>query len=314
MEENLLITYHENDKQAAGYDLGLLGESFTGFNDVFKELFTISKIQGDLVLRTTKISQGSIDVQNIVDVVINGTPFSSVSDLLDFLRVADQQLYQEASNFFNAIGNGHKAVNDFFKEYEFSGAVVSGLVSGFIVSAVEWSGLQKKRVTTEDSAGNQISETTARKLRTLVLGGKFKRALKPISENSVSKVALASHSVKKVVTNISEVELGNYLPDDEEILPQLVNGTVIQLVGEIQALQSTKGETVKFKAAEIEKKFQLLTAYPADGKQTEDYKDFYKKQVILTAEVFRKTLYKKPELIIQDIKLSQDELFHVNSY
>lgn len=317
MNENLLIKYIEQDNEGPGFDLGLLGESFTGFNDVFKELFEISQIQGDLVLRTTKISEGSIDVVNLVQVVISHSPFKDPRDLLDFLQIVDATLYQQASNFFNAIGNGHKTVNDFFREYEFSGSVVSGSVGGIISGLVvlyfpkmiAWSGLQKSQLTTENEGGEKISERSAKKLQNMVASGKYKKALKPLSENGVSSVKIVALKSGQAQVVIDEAQLEKYLPEEEKILPELQNGNIINLTGQILALQSTRGETLKFEASGIEPKYKLLTAHPGEDKKTEDYKDFYKKLVNIKAEVYRKSLYQRPELIIQAIETSQTELF-----
>lgn len=313
MDENFFIKYTEQENDQIGYDLGLLGESFVGFNDVFKELFEISNIQGDFNFRTTKITEGSIDVANVVEVVLNASPFDSPKELLDFLQIVDAQLHQQASSFFHAFGNAHKSVNDFFKEYEFTGQVLSGLISGLTVlylpKMVSWAGLQKNQITTEDPRGNRIPEHYATKLQRMVKTGKYKKALKPLSESGIKSVALSSSGKNYIQTIIDEESLENYLPEEEKILPDFENGMEVKLTGEILALQSTRGEKIKFKAHGIEQRFQLLTAHPGDDKKTEDYKDFYKKNVNLTAEIYRNSLYKKPEIIIKSIELSQMELF-----
>ncbi len=309
MNENLLIKYIESGENQPGYDLGLLGESFSGFNDVFKELFEISQIQGELVLRTTRISEGSIDVVNLVHVLFEHSPFKDPKDLMEFLQVADATLHQHASNFFNAFGNGHKSVNDYFRENQFDNSVVTGLVVLYFPKMLKWAGKQKQRLTTADDSGNEISERQAKKLKQMVSNGRYKKALKPLSENSISSVKVMALSKSESQVVIDDRELENYLPEDEKILPEFENGMIINLTGQILALQSTRGEKLKFEAVEIDPRYKLLTAHPPDGKQTEDFMQFYKKQVNITAEVYRKTLYKRPEIIISNIELTQGELF-----
>lgn len=317
MDPNLLIKYTEQDDGQAGYDLGLLGESFSGFNDVFKELFEISQIQGDLIVRTARIEEGSIDVCNLIQVIVAESPFKDPKDLMDFLQVVDATIYQQASNFFSAFGNAHKTVNDFFKEYEFSGQVVAGTISGIVSGLtvlyfprmIAWAGKQKNQTTTQDENGNKVSERYAKKLRNMVNTGRYKKALKPISENSVSSVSIGAIRQSSYSITIDESKLGDYLPEEEKILPEFENGQVVQLSGEILAISGTRGERLKFKATGIDPRFDLLTGFPQDDKKTEDYTGFYKKQVNIKAEIFRKTLYKKPEIIIKEIELSQTELF-----
>lgn len=316
MNNDLLIKYEDKNANKNGYDLGVLGESFTGFNQVFKEIFEISQLQGELVFKTTKITEGSIEVQNVLEVIVNSTPFNNVQDFLDFLQIANTHLHEQASTYFTAIGNGHKNVNDFFREYEFSGSLLSGSVSGFlsglmvsfVVKSTGWSGKLKNASLASEEVRDNIPEKTAVKLQRMISSGKFKKALKPILESGIEEISLASNNNREKII-IDETKLGNYLPDEERILPDLINGMEVTLIGEIVALQSTRGEKIKFKAEDIESKFQLLTAHPDDDKKTEDYKDFYKKQVNIKAEIFRKTLFKKPELIIKEIELSQESLF-----
>lgn len=314
MDSNLLIKYIEQNKESAGYDLGLLGESFSGFNSVFKELFEISQIQGELVIRTAKIEEGSIDVLNLIQVVVSSTPFKDPKDLMDFLQVVDLSLHQQASTFFNAIGEGHRTVNDFFKENQFDNNVVAGVISGLVVlyfpQMIAWAGKQKQQTTLQDENGNKISERYARRLRNMISTGKYKKAFKPLTENNISRVQVTATKKTAYTVSIDEASLENYLPEEEKILPDLENGTEHNFSGEILALQSTRGETLRFKAYGIDPAYQLLLAHPADGKKTEDYMNFYKKQVNIKAQIYRKTLYKKPEIIIQEIELAQGELFN----
>lgn len=309
MNSNLLIKYVEQNEDFAGFDLGLLGESFTGFNDVLKELFEISQIQGELVIKTTSITEGSIDVNNLLQ-VIYAIPFNNVKDFLDFLQVVDKDLYQSAGQFFNTLGHGHKTINDFFNEHQFDNALISGLVVVYFPKMISWAGKQKKKITTRDESGATISESYAKKLKQMVDKGKYKKALKPVVENNISTIHISSTSKEKYSAIIDEENLGNYLPEEEQILPELENGTVHNFKGEILALQSTRGETLRFKILGIEPKYQLVVAHPADGKKTEDYMSFYKKQVTIKAEIYRKTLYRKPEIIILDIELMQQNLFN----
>ena len=291
MNENLLIKYIEQDDHLPGYDLGLLGESFSGFNEVFKELFEISQIQGELVLRTTRISEGSIDVANLVQIVIEHSPFKEPKDLLDFLQVVSVTLHQQAENFFNAIGNGHKTVNDYFRENQFDNSVVTGLLVLYFPKMLKWAGKQ------------------AKKLQNMVSNGRYKKALKPLTENGISSVKVMTLSKDSFEVSIDETQLENYLPEEEAILPELENGNIVNLSGQILALQSTRGEKLKFEAEGINPRYKLLTAHPPDGKNTEDFMDYYKKIVNVRAQVYRKTLYKRPEIIILEIELGQGELF-----
>ena len=74
-------------------------------------------------------------------------------------------------------------------------------------------------------------------------------------------------------------------------------------------MQSTRGERIKIKINEVDPPYQLLTARPADGQDTEDYKEFYKKMVNVKAEVLRASMYKRPEIILHSVEKMEQSLF-----
>ena len=248
-------------------------------------------------------------VANLVQIVIEHSPFKEPKDLLDFLQVVSVTLHQQAENFFNAIGNGHKTVNDYFRENQFDNSVVTGLLVLYFPKMLKWAGKQKIKLTTCDEDGNEISERKAKKLQNMVSNGRYKKALKPLTENGISSVKVMTLSKDSFEVSIDETQLENYLPEEEAILPELENGNIVNLSGQILALQSTRGEKLKFEAEGINPRYKLLTAHPPDGKNTEDFMDYYKKIVNVRAQVYRKTLYKRPEIIILEIELGQGELF-----
>jgi hypothetical protein len=83
---------------------------------------------------------------------------------------------------------------------------------------------------------------------------------------------------------------------------------MVQLTGELQTLQSTKGDLVKIKVDGIDHRYSLLSGFPADGTDIEDYKDLFKQRVAFTAEISHKTPYKRPELIIIRMEPEQEQL------
>ncbi len=309
MEPNLSIKYVERNSQTLkGFDLGLLGESFVGFNEVIKEIFEISEIEGDLQIKTLKVTEGSIILQNLLHVNFADIPFHDVRSFLDFLQVSDPELFSKASSFFTEFGNAHKSVNDYFRVNQFDSTVFAALFGVFVTKMLTAAPKQKESVTT-DIGDFKISEKFARRIRQTVMSGKYKKALKPLIENNLSMIKVTSDHLSPYEVTIDGENFENYLPVDEKILPDFENGQVKELFGMIVTLQSMRGEKVGFKAYEIDPQHQVLIAHPDEGKQTEDYKDFYKKQVNIKAEVYRNSMYKKPEIIIREIELLQQELF-----
>lgn len=308
-DQNLLIKYQQQkDNESLGFDLSLLGESFIGFNDLFKEYFEVSGIQGDLVVRTEKISEGSIEVFNAVQVV-NYVPIQDVPHLLDFLQITNQEIYQQATTYFNQFGNFHKSANALYAEYPLTAEIIKTLLTVYLTKMFVAGGKVKKNAV-ELENGKPFPQRYITKLKQLVQSGKYKKVLKPVIENNVSSIALKTvHGQVVTEARVTEESLEGYLPDEEKILPELNNGDVKNFTGEIKALQSTKGERIKIKINEIDPPHQLLTARPADGQDTEDYKEFYKKMVSVKAEVLRASMYKRPELILHSVEKMEQELF-----
>lgn len=308
----MLIKYqHQLDSDSKGFDLALLGGSFIGLNSVFKEFFDISGLEGELVVNTTKISEGSIDLYNLIQ-IIDLIPFKEIKELLDFLQVVDFDLYKQATAFFQEIGQGHRNVNDWYKNNPLDLEVTTIFLTIFFTKLFSYTASNKKNLHGEmiDESGKSIPERFSTKLQRMVKNGSYKRFVKPVTENNVSKITVkALLKSTPIIASIDETNLENFLPEEAEILPDLKNGDMKNFTGEIKALQSTRGERIKIKINEVDSEYQLLTARPADGQDTEDYKEFYKKMVSVKAEVLRASMYKRPELILHSVEKMEQELF-----
>ena len=93
-------------------------------------------------------------------------------------------------------------------------------------------------------------------------------------------------------------------------MPEYINGQIYRFSGAIVTLQCVRGDYMKFKINDFDKRYNLLIAYPLDGKKTEDYTKYYKKSVNIDAEIIRESLYKKPKVKIHNIELAQKSIFN----
>ncbi|HKR81992.1 MAG TPA: hypothetical protein VJR27_03250 [Candidatus Saccharimonadales bacterium] len=306
MEDNLLISYQ--DGEVSGFDLGLLGESFTGMNALLKDISSTMGIQGEITLKTTQITHGSIDIHNAILVTIPTIPFHSPSALYEFLQVASPDMLREAKEFLSGALGVHRSLNDYFQTHPFDNEVLSGLTVAFILAAVQWASKQKDHVTTRDSELGEISPRQAKRFRKLVLTGRFRRALKPIREGSVNTIKLQAVNIPNASSvTIQETNLGDLLPDDDRILPDFVNGNTYSLTGRLVSLESTRGEVLKIKLDNVDRAYSLVTAHPQDGETTADFTQFYKQRVTFEAEAVRRSMYKRPEFVIQAMELAQEQ-------
>lgn len=310
-DEPLVMRYLDGNSE--GFDLGLLGESFSGFSGVLSDLCELTNIKGKIHVRTTRIEHGSIEVFNLIQVVTDTLPFARPQDLLDFLRVADQELFEQARTFFNAVGNAHDAMSAYFEEHSFEGNLLANLIGSYIIFMLGRSQGLKSRSPNKDNEIEGLTARQASKLRTMIATGRYRKAMKPLTEGNVSAIVFAGNahtSASAIVptATITEHNVGNYLPDESKILPELLNGQVVKLSGKVVGLQNTKGDILKIKVNDIAPQFSLLIAYPDDDKASEDYKDFYGQEVVVTAEILRRSQYKKPEIKIKAISARQTSL------
>jgi len=302
MKSQLKIKYEYDLNK--GFDMSTLGESMIGFQAVINELFDISKIQGELEIKTLKVKEGSVELINVLEVIINTVPFNSVPALFDFLEATDEELLKQAQIFFGSIGNVGKGINDFFNENGFLASTVSNLIAVYITYLI---GKQQGRK--EAGAEKTVPKRYANRLEQLREKNSYRRALKPITTGefkSIKIVPLAVSNPREVV--IAEEQLEDYLSGDSEILPNFINGHEVTLTARIVGLQSTKGETVKLRVDNVDPSNSLLIAHPPEGMGAEHFREMYGETVLLTAEVYRKTMYKRPELLLKTMDRHQQQL------
>lgn len=303
MDAELLIKY-EWDEAEKGFNMATLGESLIGFHAVLEEYFELSKIQGDFEIRTVKVREGSVELINILHVVLSGHPFVSIPALYDFLEATNPEALMHAKEFFSAIGNAGKTVDDYLNAKPFQGALVAGAIPAFMIYL-----LQKQQTRKDPDANRSIPRRYANKLDQMQDKNIYRRALKPLADGGFKRIKVAQLGVtspKEV--SIGENDLEDYLSDESQILPDFINGQEVSLIARVVGLQSTRGETVKLKVEDIDPMNNLLMAHPPDGKGTEHYRDMYGETVVLTAEVYRKSMYKRPELLIRSMTKRQSEL------
>ncbi len=305
MRSNLFIKY--KTKEDGGFDLTTIGESFIGMDSNLKDLFELSGIDGELILKTEKISEGTISAHQIIQVATT-FPFHDVQCLLDFLYVVREAEYKAAVGFFQALSNGYKTVNDFVRENPLVLVPLEPLVSTYFKKLIAAAKFQKNGPRSDESVGN-IPMRYAKGLHRMIVDKKFKRTLRPIVEESATEIIISNKADYSDASRIDGSNFENYLPEEEKILPEFENGAVCDLSGELLAIQSTKGEVLRFRIHNIDERFSLLIAFPADGKSTENYIQYYKRAVNIKARILRDSLYKRPELQLINIELIQQDMF-----
>lgn len=302
MEPNLFIKYRgvkiENDSDI---DLALLGESIIGFNKAIKEIIKISKINGEVNINVVSVRSGSVIFGLDINSIIGPVAFDNHKEYLDFLMIVGHEIYDK-------INSMHRSINDYVAKNPVDFIVESWMLSEFFIKMMNWAKKQKKTVVVEDEKRNILPREYAIKLYKLTRKKTYKKAISPFINNAVNEIVLSSDVNFEKSLKINNDNFENYLSEDEQVLPQMENGQIYHLTGKIVSLQSSNGEYMKFKAENIDKRYQLLILYPLDNKRTDDYIQFYKKSVKIDAEVVRHSYYQKPKLKLVNMDLFQESM------
>lgn len=301
-QSNIVIKY-KWEPAKDGVDLKTLGESIVGFNEAIKESVKVLRIKGEISIKAKTARDGSIVLEIFTELssLASTAPFESIEAYLDFLALVGKQLASEGLEWGS---RAHEDLNALYAKYPFDAA----LLGYGIVRLIAWARKQKKAPVVQDDEGKQLPKNYAIRLHKLIKRRTFKKALVPFIEEQVSEIEIKAVYKPEQPTVIDNQNFEEYLSEEEQILPEYENGKVYRFVGSIVGLESSRGEYMKFKAEGVKREHSLLIAFPTDDKKTEDFLDFYKKQVLIEAEIARKSLYQKPKLIIRSIDLMQKPL------
>lgn len=296
-----ILVKYEGPATDAGIDFAVVGKSFVGFDQLIKDLFSISKVNGTLEVRTEKIEHHSVDAFIHLYVIINGLPFDNAKHFFEFIQVVAPELLNEAKNACSITESLDDGLNTFFQNRPFD----SWMISSYLVYLL---GKHRGENPRDD---NRIPDRVRQRIHSLYKANRFKRALAPLRESGYEKITVSQQQTSNAnYTTITDQDLGFYLPEEDQILPFLHDGDSVTLRARVVGLNSTKGEVVTLKATELEKKPAIYHAFPPRLSDVSIYKNYFGQDVIVNAEVIRKNnnLYKKPEFNIISMEPYQTSL------
>jgi len=304
MKSELYIKYEGSISQDDScVVLSDLGQSLIAFEELIKHLGHTFKLETDIGVYITSRRQGSqiIDVLVQIRETIDSLPFDSVEHLLEFLKLASHDLWQQATAFFDELKEVHRTVNDFGKEYPVNIALFVLLIP----SIIKWVRGQRHKPSPVD---NRISERLAKELFKLIQKNRFGNFIYPIVNESAKSIEVSTdRDFRKNTARVDTNNFEDYMGEETEILPHLEDSVECQLRGEITSLKSTRGDSLTFHFQDKGKVYNL-DLFPREGKTTKHYVQFYKENVEVRAIVERTSVYKKPKLHILDLSLVQPEL------
>ena len=311
MDPNLFIrfkgTEEESDSQVS---LSELGESLTGFHSVLTELNSVMGITIEPEVQATALRDGSV----IVDLVLffrdasDALPFDSVTDFVEFLKLAEEPKAEEVEGFFQSVEGAHRSINDWAAQNPVDFEVFKAALNLFWVSVVlkliQKAGFFKKG---EDPKDKTLSRKKQRGLHKMVKKRSFKKALAPLREDKAKSIEVSNDRRFRHAVLIDQHNMENYLADDDTILPHLKDGVTYELNGTITSLKATRGDRMTLQISHEGDQYNLDTL-PGPGLTSKNYKDYYTESVNVSAEVHRTSLYKKPKLRLHGIELRQTQL------
>lgn len=281
--------------------LQLLGDSLNGFENVIEEAWKTSGIKGDLAVSAKGLSSNSPLIVNIALDLLVDHPFEKIEILMEFLKVVDQQAHQQAVDFFL---NTHRTANEYFAKFGFD----FWLFCKFFERFIQWSKKSKNHVAIRDENLGELPLRIGKRIYRFHKAKGYSKAMKPFIEGDVSEICLVDRN-GDIRERVSTNDFEELLATDEIILPDFQNGDVKELQGKLVSLQSTHGDFMKIEVIGLPRKDRLLICMPDQGHLTEEFREFYKKDIRFIASVLRPSMYQKPRLVVREMAIIQPELF-----
>lgn len=327
---NFYIHYELNNFNTV--DLESLWQSIIWFNTLLKEAFKISNINWEIEIQAIQPKNGSIILPILFDLAINQSHvlFWNVVDFLNFLQVTNTDIYNQANNFIqevwystineakfwtNEIINWNtqiqKDFNNFATNRSWEFYLYTKIWEVLIWLFYLWIIKKSKEVKNKDIPDKTIPKTYFNKIKKL--NHKFKRALFPVKNWEVKEIWFSTTWKKQDINNDSKItakNMGDFLPDSEEIMKNYKNWTEHNFTWEIKNFQSSRWDFLKIKIETDEWK-KLLVCKPWEWHTTEEFIQYYKKKVYFKAEVLRESMFQIPKLKIvpQSMDNVQKNLF-----
>lgn len=298
---HLTVTYRWNPDSKKGLDIESLGDSLVGMNRAIRDLGRVLRLNGDLSVRVQSAKHGSV-IFEFVNQLASNIPFERIQDYYDFMRFVGADV---GTHTLEMGVKAHRNVNDFFGK----NPVDMTLLAAAIAKLWQIAKREKSTVTAVDENGKQIPKAYAVRLHKLInVKHAFRRALRPFTEDEVSEIKIEAPTKPQFGAVIDLRNFEEYLSEDERILPEYENGKSYDFSGQVVVLEQSMGDHIRLRINGVPKRHALLTAYPAYEKTTVDYVEYYGKKVFFRAEVMRESLYQKPKLRIEKMRLTQAAL------
>jgi hypothetical protein len=302
MQTDLYLRYvgivSENDSEIPLSDLG---KSLIHFEKIAQDFSRICQLEGDLKISAVPSREGS----HIIDMILHfepslgQLPFSSPENLLEFLKLAGETVTHDV---FDYALDAREFLNKYFAEKPFDIALFALVIPKLLKLIGR---IKKKKQIPEDD----LSKRLVKELKDLLEKNSLKGFISPIMEESTASIEVSPD--RAFLANTAKIDQENFedfLAEENQILPDFMDGDVKSLEGEITSLKGTRGDSFTFNTI-IEGRSFNLELFPPLGKRTKEYVYFYQERVDVRCRVERTSMYKKPKLHLNTIDKIQGHLF-----
>lgn len=304
MKAKLYIKYTgSNPEDDSSIPLSDLGKSLISFERIITDISDLLGISTKVEVLATTHREGShiIDLLLQVSESIDYLPFDSPEQFLEFLKLANDELWRQATEFLNDLKEAHRTINDFGSKHPVDLTLLALLIP-WLLSIV------RKQRETPLSVDPKMSDRIAKQVYRLIEKNRFGMFVKPISEETAQSIDVSTDkNFKRNSTRIDSHNFEEYMGKDTEILPDLLHDSEHVFTGSITSLKSTRGDSLTFHFLSRGKAYNL-DLYPQPLKTTKNYTHLYQEQVRLVARVERNSMFKKPKLHMINIEKLQQEL------
>lgn len=327
---NFYIHYELNDFNTV--DLASLWESIIWFNTLLKEAFKISNIDWEIEIQAIQPKNGSIILPILFDLAVNQSHvlFWNVNDFLNFLQVTNTDIYNQANKFIQEVwySTSHEAefwtkeiiswnteiqkdLNKFAIERPWEFTLYNKILELLIWLFYLWIIKKSREIKKKNVPDINTPKIYFNKIKKL--SSKFKRGLFPLKNGEVKEIWFSTTWKKQDIDSNSKItakNMGDFLPDSEEIMTNYKNNVEYNFIWEIKNFQSSRGDFLKIKVETNEWK-RLLVCKPWEWHTTEEFIQYYKKRVSFKAQVLRDSMFQIPKLkiISQSMEQVQENLF-----
>lgn len=277
-----------------GFDMKVIGESMVGFDSLIKDFREVCGIKGDIHVKTTAVSKGSVIVSGYLLIEVASHFISNHELFMEAVEYYDPVVFLQLSSFLSDIDNVEKSIEDFFRERQFLSNMLTGIIAGVVVG---WMTRERQ----PDKMSARIEKLRQR--------GRFDKAMKPLAEEGYHEISFTAKRLdKQRVASVDDAGYIDLVSDDAQILPDYENGREFTADAIIRSLSSSRGERIglRFYGPEFGKR--IYPAFPDDGYTTASYRHLYNEDVRGRFQVYRKSLYKVPEFKILNLERKQFSL------